>query len=309
MALSVAIIGLGKMGLRHGECCRKRDDARLCWGVTRSPATAERAEEALGVPCGTDLEAALARQLPGLAIIAAPTAEHCALSELLLSKGVGVLVEKPLAATFPQAEALQEARGFLQVAHCLAYDSAVIAARAAVAADAIGEVANWTLRRRGPAVMNPGAPGDRQEPAWVYEQLIHLTSVIHTLTGEPIVAVNALHARDLRRHGERLRGDVALANGAEGMVDIAPEGDEQRLEIALEGTKGRLEVTVGRNPTATVHRNGVHPLPIRRGNLFELQLADVLRRVEGHLPPLEDARRGLWAMEASRLLLGEWASP
>ncbi len=71
------------------------------------------------------------------ASVCVPTSSHHAVASALLSHGVDVLVEKPIAATLVEADALirlaQEHHGILQVGHLERFNPAVVAMQARVA--------------------------------------------------------------------------------------------------------------------------------------------------------------------------------
>lgn len=103
-ALRVAVVGAGHLGRIHAKIYA--DDV-LCRLVAVVDPNAERAQAvAAGTGC-TALESVA--QLPGdldAVSIAAPTALHAEVAIPLLERGVPALIEKPLAATVAQADAI-----------------------------------------------------------------------------------------------------------------------------------------------------------------------------------------------------------
>jgi predicted dehydrogenase len=127
--IRTAVVGCGHFGRFHAEKYVALAGAELVAVVDR---VAERAA-GLAARCGAlalDDVAALAGRVEA-ASVAVPTAEHFAVASRLLELGVHVLVEKPIAATLEQADALialAAARGrVLQVGHLERFNAALVA--------------------------------------------------------------------------------------------------------------------------------------------------------------------------------------
>lgn len=137
----------------------------------------------------------------------------------------------------------------------------------------------------------------------MYEQLIHLCSIIHTLAGQPLARVQAVQAADFRRHAETFIGEGSFPDGARWRLDVRPDGDEQLLAVRCRGEDWTIEAYPGRaiaRMTAPERRM----FPVRRGNLFALQARSWIDDVLAGRPPAENLERGLWAMEAATMLVG-----
>ena len=127
--LRLAVVGAGRLGGFHAQKLAAMDSVEL---VAVSDPVASR-RDALAASCHTRAVAD-ARQLPGqvdAVVIAAPTSLHHALGMDFLRRGVHVLLEKPLAATADEADALVEtaclAGVVLQVGHVERFNPAFAA--------------------------------------------------------------------------------------------------------------------------------------------------------------------------------------
>jgi predicted dehydrogenase len=114
--LRVAVIGAGHMGRYHAQKFAGCEGAGLAAVVD---ADASRAANFPGTPFFADH-----RQIFGLAdaaVIAVPTDRHYAIARDCIAHGVHVLIEKPIAATLAQADALirlaRKKKVVLQVGH------------------------------------------------------------------------------------------------------------------------------------------------------------------------------------------------
>jgi predicted dehydrogenase len=128
--LRTAVIGVGHLGRIHARILSKLEGFALVGVVD----PAEENRLAAAAECGAPGFASH-RELPETieaAVVAAPTRYHHALALDLLSRGVHLLVEKPLAATTEEADELVDAarRGgaMLQVGHIERFNPAFSAA-------------------------------------------------------------------------------------------------------------------------------------------------------------------------------------
>ncbi len=100
-----AVIGLGAMGKHHARIMASTPGVRLV--ATCDADVARAAEHAHGGEAVAAVD-----DLPGdldVAVIAAPTTAHRAIAEPLLRRGVACLVEKPIASSREDADAMIEA--------------------------------------------------------------------------------------------------------------------------------------------------------------------------------------------------------
>ncbi|RIK73455.1 MAG: hypothetical protein DCC67_17895 [Planctomycetota bacterium] len=104
--LNIAIVGCGRIAQRHAAACLQTEGARLAAAVD---ADLERARS-LARLAGGDVQAATSiDELPGGidgAVIATPNHLHCETAIACLKRGISVLIEKPLATTVADGEAI-----------------------------------------------------------------------------------------------------------------------------------------------------------------------------------------------------------
>jgi predicted dehydrogenase len=105
--LKVAVIGCGHLGTIHARLLAARTDAELVAVVDPVAESRQRVAEAHG--CRALAEP---QELVGLAdavVVAAPTCLHAAVSLPLLSQGLDLLIEKPIAADVGEARQIADA--------------------------------------------------------------------------------------------------------------------------------------------------------------------------------------------------------
>lgn len=129
--IKVAVIGTGHFGREHARIYANSEKAKLVAVCDINPAHGQAVAEAYQAPLTADF-----RELIGkvdAVSLAVPTVLHGEIACALLQAGVAVLVEKPIARTLEEADAMIEAarRGntVLQVGHLERFNPAVTAAR------------------------------------------------------------------------------------------------------------------------------------------------------------------------------------
>jgi predicted dehydrogenase len=134
-ALRAAVVGVGHLGRHHARILSSVDGATLAAVVDVNE---PRAREIAGA-CGGARPLTDFRSLAGqvdLVSVATPTETHAEIAAFFLERGVPVLVEKPLARSVAEADAIIAAAAksgaALAVGHTERFNPAVVAARPAV---------------------------------------------------------------------------------------------------------------------------------------------------------------------------------
>jgi predicted dehydrogenase len=144
--LRVVLIGAGHMGRSHAQkvAALRERDGQLALGAVVDVDLARA--QVLAAEHGAVAATGTGRTFAGadVAIVAVPTREHFALVREALEAGLDVLVEKPIAATLAEAEALVELAArrarILQVGHLEWFNSALREMRGKIAAPRFIEV-------------------------------------------------------------------------------------------------------------------------------------------------------------------------
>jgi predicted dehydrogenase len=115
----VAVVGVGALGSHHARIHASNSESKLVAVVDTRPERAEEKAAAYNCRAFTDYRKALAEvEAVSLAV---PTELHAEIGADLLSHGIHVLVEKPMAASLPEADRLIAAQrssgAILQVGH------------------------------------------------------------------------------------------------------------------------------------------------------------------------------------------------
>jgi predicted dehydrogenase len=111
--VNIAVVGAGLIGRRHIQHVREEPLTTLAAVVEPSPAGKELAAS-IGVPCYASVDDLLSSRQRGEiavdgAIVGTPTHTHVPLAIQLMRARIHVLVEKPVAPSAKEGEALMEA--------------------------------------------------------------------------------------------------------------------------------------------------------------------------------------------------------
>ncbi|MBI3299985.1 MAG: Gfo/Idh/MocA family oxidoreductase [Elusimicrobia bacterium] len=141
--LSVAIVGMGKMGLSHAAMLSVLAPGSLT-ALVEAQNAGHPTLRSLGLrmPIYDDAESLLAAHAVDAAIICTPTFTHTGLTKTFLERGVSVLVEKPLTESFAKSSELAELAmkkgAIAAVGYSIDYDPVFRKARELLRAGVIG---------------------------------------------------------------------------------------------------------------------------------------------------------------------------
>src|SRR5687767_9554435 len=179
----LAVIGVGSLGQHHARILAAMPDVDLVAVVDTKPERAHEIAAKYGTTAVTD-----ARSLRGkvdAVSIATPTVSHVDVALPFIEAGVAVLVEKPLAASLAEADALIEAsdaRGtLLATGHTERFNPAVTVALPLVASPRFIEI-----HRLGTL------PERSLDIDVVFDLMIHDLDLLLAAVGSPVAAVEAV---------------------------------------------------------------------------------------------------------------------
>jgi predicted dehydrogenase len=223
--LPIGVVGTGALGRHHARHLATLDEARLVGVYDVDDARGRAVAQELGTTTFPDLDALLDRV--EAVTVAVPTPAHHAVGLQALERGVPVLMEKPLAATVEEADALIAAadRGGLQlqVGHIERYNRAVRAAEPCLSGPRYIE----SLR------LAPFQPRGT-DVAVVLDLMIHdLDLVIHLTGGAEATEVRASGLSLLSSHLDLANARVEFSNGAVALATASRVSRERIRRLRL----------------------------------------------------------------------------
>jgi predicted dehydrogenase len=205
--LQVAVIGAGRMGGHHARIYASLPEAQLAGIVDTDLSRAETLAQPYNCGAFASVEALL-RAYPKLnaASISTPTIYHRALAETLLKRRVDVLIEKPLAPTVADCQALVELAGHnqcvLQVGHSERFNPVVRA------------LGRHKLDPRFIEVHRISPMRFRSvDIGVVLDLMIHDIDIVHHFVHSPVASVAAVGVAVIGQHEDVANARIVFANG------------------------------------------------------------------------------------------------
>lgn len=302
MAGAVALFGTGWAGAMHARAARAAG-LEIATVAGRDPARTAAFAERFAIPrWTTDWPAVAADPAAGLAVIATPNALHAPQALACLAAGKHVLVEKPMALSTAEAEAMIAAAAaagrVLGVGHVWRYRDEVIALRDRIAAGGLGRI----VRTHGHGVHAGWGPsGWFTDPALagggaLIDMGIHAIDTARFLLGDPRAArVQASLGRGA--FGAYPVDDDGLVlidweGGARSLVEFGwnqPRLNGLEAETEVLGTAGAARIWPDMPPIPPDYEHCSLPM-------FAAQLADVAACCVGGGTPRASAAAGLEAL-------------
>lgn len=236
-ALRVALLGSGSHAQRLARAMAQVPGMTLA-GVA-SPHLLDRDPGPFaGVAREADAAALLDAVKPDAAVIASATLAHHDLAALCAERGIPCLVEKPLAFTAAQADAMvaMGERATVTPAHVMLFSPGVRALREALAGGSFGRVLRARVTRR---FVSGGveAPSTWSRDA-LYQALYHAVYLLGAVTGTCAPEVLRVDARGEHRP-ELVRATLRAPGGVDAEVLLDFTGTSAFDELAAFGEHGR----------------------------------------------------------------------
>ena len=187
-------------------------------------------------------------------IIAAPAEAHHALATQVMEAGRHVLIEKPIAATLAQADALAAlaaARGVvLQVGHLLRYSAEHRAISARITRPLYIEAARIApFKTRGTDV------------SVILDLMIHDLDLVLSLVNSPIESIDALGAAVSSAHEDIANARVRFENGCVAAITASRISLKTERKMRLFSQEGYLSADFGARKLVMIGRERGLPLP------------------------------------------------
>jgi len=257
MALRVAVLGAGHFGRFHALKAAKGARTRLVAVHDADPARAAAVAAEAGAPAMGLAEAIAEAEA---VIVAAPTRFHHALGTAVLEAGRHLFMEKPIAATLAEADALAAlaaARGrVLQVGHIERFSAAF---RAVVDAPGRDAALSWDAVRAAP--FRPRS----LDVSVVLDLMIHDIDLVLTLAGEEPVEVQATGARVVSDHADFAVARFRFPSGRAAVITASRVSLAMERRLRVLGREGEMAVNFLDRSLGIMRRGGAEALPAMPG--------------------------------------------
>jgi predicted dehydrogenase len=301
MAVRIGVVGTGHFGRFHAL----KLAARGCLSGLHDadPARAAAVSAETGAPALS--EAALIERSDAV-VVAVPTAHHHSHGMRVLAAGRHLLVEKPIAATVAQAEALVEAaagRGLvLQVGHIERHSAAIRTLRASGAAQA-GALAFEAVR------VAPFRPRGL-DVSVVLDLMIHDLDLLLDLAASPLAEVRAVGSAVMTPFPDLAVAQLRFESGAAATVTASRVSVGLERRLRLMGPGGEVRVDFLARSLEALRPGGVEPVPAMPGwgadrvtwtehDSLEAEQAAFIAAVAEGAPVEADGQAGRRALDAA----------
>lgn len=304
MAVTVGILGLGSIGLRHAGNL-------IAAGATVAgydPALDRRVRlAAKGAEPLDDRDAVIAAA--DAIVIASPSAQHLADLSAAVAAGKHVFVEKPLAHTVEPVRSIlaaADAKGLTVFAGLnLRYHEAVIAAKARIANGLLGETlwgrflaASFLPEWRPDQDYRSGYAADAATGGVLFDFIHEFDLAVHLLGGAKTVAAAALSTGRLEIASEDC-ADVILRheNGVQSTLHVDYVTLPRRRQAVIAGTAGILHLDLEEGRLSVIGKEGEPreevTFAINRNAMYRDEMNAFLDCIRGGAAPACDGWQAL----------------
>jgi predicted dehydrogenase len=254
--LRLAILGVGHFGRFHALKAAANPRVRL---VGLADADAARAATVAAEAGTVALAPEAAIAAADAVIVAAPTRFHHDLAMAALGAGRHVFIEKPIAATLEEADALiAAARGrVLQVGHIERFSAAF---RAVVEAPAGGRALSWEAVRAAP--FRPRS----LDVSVVLDLMIHDIDLVLTLAGEDPTGIEAVGAAVASDRPDFAVARLRFAGGRAAVITASRVSLTMERRLRVLGTQGEMSVNFLDRSLAVLRRGGAEAVATMPGH-------------------------------------------
>jgi UDP-N-acetylglucosamine 3-dehydrogenase len=295
--IKIAVVGLGNMGKHHVKHSQSLFGAELVAVCDTDPKRLEAIKDiAPTTPQFTDIDAMLAHSHIDLACVVVPTSLHGKIAGKLLSKGVHVLVEKPIASTLQEAETLialaKDNKKRLFVGHVEYFNPAIQAFFNPMRPHDFGHIRHLCARRWSPM------PQQITDANVIIDLCIHDLHILTQLISEnPTKTTWYEKSHILEGRADAATGILEFSQ-ATASIDANWISSAKVREMEIIGTHGvaKIDLLHQRVLVSSDTSPEWQELPIKKAWPLETELAHVMTSIlEGTSSPI-DAEQGLRAL-------------
>ena len=295
--LRTAVVGVGHLGRHHARILSTLDGAHLAAVVDINEPRAREIAGSAGAAPLTDFQE-LFGSVDAVSV-AVPTELHHAIAIPLLERGIGVLVEKPMARTVAEA------------------DEMIAAARASGAVLAVGQTERYNPAVTAvlPLVTSPrfievhrlGVFPERSlDIDVVFDLMIHDLDIIGALVRSPVASIEAVGVPVLTPKFDIANARLRFANGCIANLTASRISRERVRKIRFFQPDAYISIDYAAQEVEgwrLVRRDGQRPaieggaLPVEKDEPLRRELADFIAAVRTNGKPLVDGAAGRAALE------------
>jgi predicted dehydrogenase len=289
--LKAAVIGAGAFGRHHASKYRGLEGVELSAIADANPEVRSGAISDHGVAAVADWRDLLGRV--DLVSICTPAVTHSAIVRAFLNAGAHVLVEKPIATSLEEADALialaEDTGRVLTVGH----QERFVFARTGLLdfPDAPREVSCW---RMGPWT------GRGDDVSAVLDLMIHDIDLVHQLIPGAVAAVDAKSHTEMGRFADEVAATVSFRNGSVARLETSRIAHNRRRGMRAVYHDGIIEIDFLSRKLRNTTRRRLNPLEL--GDPLGESVAAFVKAVREGVQPLVRPQEARQALETALLI-------
>lgn len=239
--INVGVIGVGSMGRNHARVLAQMLDVNLVALADTKEETVQQIAGIYKTNAYTDYLEMLRNEKLDIVSIAVPTRIHKEVALDVIRHGVHVFVEKPMANSVVECQAIINAAHsmdvHLGVGHIERFNPAILELKRRLDSGQLGRVFQVRSRRVGPF------PSRIMDVGVVFDLATHELNIMEYLMGSPIQNLYAETEQEIHAsHEDLLSGLLKFANGAVGVLDINWLTPTKIRELSILGERGMFHV-------------------------------------------------------------------
>jgi len=293
----IAVIGAGSFGSNHVRVLSQLPEIHFAGVFDANPEQAAKVAQAHGAFAIRSFENLDA------AIVATPTVTHEEVATRLLSAGVDVLVEKPIAECSAAAERLtklaSERGRILQVGHLERFNPAVMALEKAVTVPIFFEVHRMSVFTTRSLDVDV-----------VLDLMIHDLDIVLHLTGAMPEEIRAAGISVLSKKVDIANVRLSFSSGCIANLTASRVSTERVRKLRLFQPGEYISVDYARQDASKVSVKGLgqigfEQLPVTAGEPLKLELEAFVRSVKERSKPKVDGEQAMQALRLAEDILAK----
>ena len=243
MRIRIAVVGAGAMGMNHLRVLKDFDEEKIeLVGIAETnELSLKNAMHRFHIAGYKDYRQMVERTRPDLVSIVVPTYLHYEVASFILNQRINVLIEKPIAKSIVEGQALLELARLhevkIAVGHVERFNPAIVELRKRLQNDALGRTFYLHARRIGPF------PPRIRDVGVTLDLASHDIDIMRYLANAEIVHVYAQTQQRIHNSCEDLLlGLLRFSNGTIGMLDVNWLTPTKVRELTITGEKGMFLV-------------------------------------------------------------------
>src|SRR6201998_773427 len=300
--LRVAVVGTGEFGRNHARVYREIPDAELVGVFDKSSERAQSAATEFRTHAFSSLDELQGRT--DAVSVAVPTAAHAEIGCQLMEMGLDVLVEKPMAKSLAEADALLDAakrhHRLLQVGHVERFHPAVLAVE-----PILNQPLFFEVHRLG--VFTPRS----LDVDVIYDVMIHDLDILLALVQQPVTEVKAVGIPVLTDKVDIAHARLEFSGGAVANVTASRVSTERVRKMRFFQQREYISLDYARRDAVRIRvkRAGPHPefsfekLPAPNVEPLHAELQAFTEAVRTRREPRTNGATGRAALELAQRVM------